>query len=1011
MVMDVVTNSSAGPLVEVATQIIEGIIEIVVSSQNVFVGKKSFVELSSYLERVVPLLKELKNMGSIAASEGINNFIEILNRQTKEAKKLIRDCSERNRFYLLVNSRSIAKHIEAITKEIIRAISCFPFCSLNVSVTIREDIDRLIKSMQNAEFRAAMAEEEILEKIESGIQERNVDRNYANDLLVSIAKVVGVSTDRLALKKEFDEFKSEIESLLSRKDKAEAIQMDQIIALLERADVASSLDDKEKKYLIKRNSLGVQPLEPLQSFYCPITREVMIDPVETPTGHTFERSAIEKWLTDADEPSCPISSNPLAISMLRPNKTLRQSIEEWRDRNNMITVATLKSRLSSENEEEVLRCLEQAKDLCEEREIHKEWLILENYIPTLVKLLGVKNREIRNQALIILCLLVKDNDDAKKKIVTVENSIEQIVQFLGRRIGERKTAVTILLELSKCESVRDSIGEVQGCILLLVTMLRSNTDPQAARDAKNVLDNLSYSDDNVILMAKSNYFTYLLQRLSSGSDQVKMTMAKTLGEMELADHKKEDLVEMGVLDLLIVLVSHDDVEMKIVAVQALLNLSSLEKNGQEIIKKGTVCLLLDILYRQTSPRRLRELVAATIVHLAQSTIAKEGSDSIPVLMLESVEDIAELFSLSTDSTLTVSTLQQDIFRAFHAMCLSPSAHTVKSKLIECSAVPTLFRLCEVDDVILRGNAVKLLHCLIDDADEVTEHVTQTSIESLLKIIKTSKDEDEIASALGTIANLPESTQISEWLLESRNLHTIFGYLPDGRNNVHQKPQLVENAVGAICRLTIQTSLQLQKKVAEASVIPLLVRLLEAGTNLTTKQAAISLARLSQSSPMLTRQISRHRSLWCFSSLPEAACPVHSGLCTVESSFCLLEASAVEPLTRALRSQDTGVCEAALDALLTLMDNERLQNGCKVLDEANAMPAIIKLISSPSANLQEKVLNSLERIFRLIEYKQKYGTSAHMPLVDLTQRGNGSLRSLAARILAQLNVLHDQSSYF
>lgn len=103
----------------------------------------------------------------------------------------------------------------------------------------------------------------------------------------------------------------------------------------------------------------------------------------------------------------------------------------------------------------------------------------------------------------------------QKIIATVENSIEQIVRFLGRRIGERKSAVTLLLELSKYESVRDSIGKVQGCILLLVTML-SSTDPHASRDAKNVLDNLSYSDDNIILMAKNNYFTYLLQRLSSG---------------------------------------------------------------------------------------------------------------------------------------------------------------------------------------------------------------------------------------------------------------------------------------------------------------------------------------------------------------------------------------------------------------------------------------------------------------------------------------------------------------
>lgn len=412
MVMDVAINSSVAPLVEAASQIIEGIFDIVVDSQNVFVGRKSFVELSCYLERVVPLLEELKRE-HIAPSQGLHNFLDILNHQVKEANKLIRDCKERNKFFLLVNSRSIANHIQTFTQEIIRALACIPFASLNISLNIREDVNQLVSSMQTAEFTAAMAEEEILDKIESGIQERNFDRVFANDLLLQIAKAAGVSTDRSALNKEFDDFKTEIENLWSRKDKAEAIQMEQIIALLERADVASSLDDKEKKYFSKRRSLGVQPLEPLLSFYCPITREVMIDPVETPSGHTFERTAIEKWLSDADEPSCPITSTPLDISMLRPNKTLRQSIDEWRDRNNMIMVASLKSRLSSENGEEVLQCLEQVKDLCEQREIHKEWLILENYIPILVKLLGVKNREIKNQALRILCLLVKDNDDAK----------------------------------------------------------------------------------------------------------------------------------------------------------------------------------------------------------------------------------------------------------------------------------------------------------------------------------------------------------------------------------------------------------------------------------------------------------------------------------------------------------------------------------------------------------------------------------------------------------------------
>lgn len=46
--------------------------------------------------------------------------------------------------------------------------------------------------------------------------------------------------------------------------------------------------------------------------------------------------------------------------------------------------------------------------------------------------------------------------------------------------------------------------------------MSSGDDNQAAKDATELLENLSYSDQNVIQMAKANYFKHLLQRLSTG---------------------------------------------------------------------------------------------------------------------------------------------------------------------------------------------------------------------------------------------------------------------------------------------------------------------------------------------------------------------------------------------------------------------------------------------------------------------------------------------------------------
>lgn len=326
----------------------------------------------------------------------------------------------------------------------------------------------------------------------------------------------------------------------------------------------------------------------------------------------------------------------------------------------------------------------------------------------------------------------------------------------------------------------------------------------------------------------------------------------------------------------------------------------------------------------------------------------------------------------------------------------------------------LTQLFENDNSNLRANAVKLFSCLIEGRNEainIREHVGQKCIETIVKIIKCSSDEEEIASAMGVIANLPEIPQITEWFVDAGALPVIFSFLRNDKQNGPHKNQVIENAVGAICRFTVPSNLEWQRSTAEAGIIPLFVQLLDSGTSLTKTRAALSLSRFSQSSPRLTRPLPKRRGLWCFSPPPESGCPVHGGICGIVSSFCLVEADAVRPLVRMLGEPDPEACEASLDALVTLIEGERLQNGSKVLTDADAIPPIIKFLVQPSPSLQEKALHALERMFRLLEFKQKFGPSAQMPLVDLTQRGTGGMKSMAARILAHLNVLHDQSSYF
>lgn len=66
----------------------------------------------------------------------------------------------------------------------------------------------------------------------------------------------------------------------------------------------------------------------LDSFRCPITQELMVDPVMDLDGNSYERAAIELWLTK--EQCSPMTRRPLKVDDLRPNRSLQDSINVFR---------------------------------------------------------------------------------------------------------------------------------------------------------------------------------------------------------------------------------------------------------------------------------------------------------------------------------------------------------------------------------------------------------------------------------------------------------------------------------------------------------------------------------------------------------------------------------------------------------------------------------------------------------------------------------------------------------
>ena len=73
-------------------------------------------------------------------------------------------------------------------------------------------------------------------------------------------------------------------------------------------------------------------------FICPITAEIMTDPVSTSDGFTYERAAITEWLRTKD--TSPKTGAKLDSTTLIPNHSLRSMIRAFNEAGSVPSTAS-----------------------------------------------------------------------------------------------------------------------------------------------------------------------------------------------------------------------------------------------------------------------------------------------------------------------------------------------------------------------------------------------------------------------------------------------------------------------------------------------------------------------------------------------------------------------------------------------------------------------------------------------------------------------------------------------
>ena len=92
---------------------------------------------------------------------------------------------------------------------------------------------------------------------------------------------------------------------------------------------SSSAKPSRPSVATKRNTASTEEGDVPDEYLCPITTEIMTDPVTTLDGFTYERAAIAEWLRTKD--TSPKTGATLESKALIPNYSLRSIIRAFHE--------------------------------------------------------------------------------------------------------------------------------------------------------------------------------------------------------------------------------------------------------------------------------------------------------------------------------------------------------------------------------------------------------------------------------------------------------------------------------------------------------------------------------------------------------------------------------------------------------------------------------------------------------------------------------------------------------
>ncbi|KAI4322484.1 hypothetical protein L6164_022174 [Bauhinia variegata] len=372
-------------------------------------------------------------------------------------------------------------------------------------------------------------------------------------------------------------------------------------------------------------------------FLCPISLQLMRDPVTISTGITYDRENIERWLFSCKNSSCPVTKQSLSDTDLTPNHVLRRLIQAWCTLNASRGIERIPTpkppvdktqiiRILSEAKrfpDEQLKCLRRLRSIAFESERNKSCLESAGAIEFLAS--SLKNSEedstlqTEAEAAIEVLFHLNPSEIHFKSLMSNEGIqfVESLAQILKLGNYQSRAYGTMLLKSAFEAADPTQLTSVRSELFVeIMRVLRDQISQQATKAALKLLVELCPWGRNRIKAVEGGAVLVLIELLLDSSERRTCElMLIALDQLCGCAEGRAELLKHGagvaIVSKKILRVSHVASDRGVRILTSICRYSGTNKVLQEMLQVGAVsklCLVLQVNGNLKTKERAKEML-------------------------------------------------------------------------------------------------------------------------------------------------------------------------------------------------------------------------------------------------------------------------------------------------------------------------------------------------------------------------------------------------------------------